>query len=206
MPLLELQLPVVVPRRPARRLRLRLGVLDGDAPFAVDAVLLHRHAVQVATVAGARSLGQAELLAGVVHALVLAHAGALAVVALGAQEQQPRAVDGPVPQVAVAAHAQRRRDHARVQQAKVPLHVDDLGVLRLPAPPLALLLPRLLGLGDAFRELAGAQSRGRALEGGRGGGERAAGGGRDGRGDGWLRESALDGREEPGGEASEIKK
>lgn len=164
----------MIPRHPRRRLRLRPGILDRNAIQGVHSRLIQRGAVQIPFLPRARSGRDPQLLHRPLDALPLAVQVGLALLALLAAEEQPGAVDGPVPQVAVAAHAQGRRDALRGEDGHVLEHVDDLGVaLGLGAlfAALALLL-LLVGLAAATFLVFGA----RRGEEGAGCGEGAAGG------------------------------
>lgn len=118
----------MVPSNARRGIRLGAGILDRHAVETVHALLLHRHAVQIALGPGAGTLGQTQGLARCAHALVLAHEGALALLALPPSEEQPAAVDGPVAEVTVARHAQRRGEATRRELGHELQHGDDLGV------------------------------------------------------------------------------
>lgn len=98
----------MVPSCRGRAVGLEPGVLDRDGIETPHALLLHGHTVQVALapVPGAGHLPQ--LLAGVEHARVHPHALPVRGLLLLAAEEQPGAVDGPVPQVPEAGHAERR--------------------------------------------------------------------------------------------------
>lgn len=104
-----LPLPVVIPRLVGRAIGLESRVLDRHGIQSPDALLLHRHPVQVSLVLAAGALGLPELLAGVVHGRVHPLPLPRDRVVLVAAEHHPRAVDRPVPQPALAGHPQGRR-------------------------------------------------------------------------------------------------
>lgn len=83
-------------------------VLDGDGAQVVHALLLESDAVEVSLAVETGARGLAELLAGVVDALVLTHELALVGLAGVALVEKPGAVNGPVTEVTVAGHAERR--------------------------------------------------------------------------------------------------
>lgn len=174
----------MVPGRRPRRLDQRPRVLDRHGLPLPHARLLHRLAEQPPLWPRAGPLQQPQRLAGVAHALLHAHhlpgAGLLA----PALPEHPRAVHDPVPQVALARHAQRgRRLRGRIQECH---HARDLGVqLRVReglAPPgegarrgRVELLGRGAAAGLGGLLLGVAAGGGLAGREGRGGGEGAGG-------------------------------
>ncbi|KAH7367000.1 hypothetical protein B0T11DRAFT_49634 [Plectosphaerella cucumerina] len=133
-------LPVVVPCNLGRCLSLHPRVLDRHSTEVVHALLLESDAVEVALAVEAGALGGAELLTGVVDALVLAHELALVSLAGLALVEEPGAVDSPVSEIAVASHAEGRGREA------VEVAAEDLdagAVLDARSGVLGLLLGRL---------------------------------------------------------------
>lgn len=99
----------MVPRLPGRCLALVARVLDRHGIGSVDALLLLSDTVQPPFLPGSGTSRGTELLVGGVHALLNAEKLPLAGLALLALEEEPGAVDGPVAEMAVTSHAQRRR-------------------------------------------------------------------------------------------------
>jgi hypothetical protein len=111
---------------------LEASILNRHSLGSPNTLLLHGHTVQIslASTSGANRLAQ--LLAGIVHALV--HAGALLLdgQVLLAAEQLPGAVDGPVAEVAQTGHAQRRgrgREHVLLEGADADVVLGALDLV-----------------------------------------------------------------------------
>lgn len=105
----HLPLPIVIPGLLRGSIRLKSRILNRHALKPIDALLLHRDAIQVSLAPAAGADGPAQLLAGVEHAGVHPAALLLDGLVLLAAEEHPGAVDGPVAEVALAGHAQGRR-------------------------------------------------------------------------------------------------
>jgi len=197
-------LPVVVPRRPGRGIRLRTRILDRYTIESIHALLLHRHAVQIALGPTSGSGSQSKCLARCAHTLLLLHQSELALLALLAAEHQPPAVNRPVPQVTVTRHAQRGRETAGRERREGLEEVDDLGVLRVASALVGA--PAFVGLASGLLDL-GLLVLGLGLVSG-GGGEVGCCGEASGRRrelGGEVHGRAGE-REETGGEASEIER
>lgn len=122
----------MVPGVGPRIFGLKASILNRHSLGSPNTLLLHSDAVQVTLASTGRPNRLAQLLAGVVHALV--HAGALArdSLVLVAAEQLPGAVDGPVAEVAQAGHAQRRgrgREHVLLEGADADVVLGALDLV-----------------------------------------------------------------------------
>jgi hypothetical protein len=104
-------LPIIVPPISRRGLGLHAGIFNREH-IGEDALLVHRHTEQLASIA---STG-AKLLTCILHALVLAHHLGLLLLALLGPEQLPGAVDGPVTKVTVTGEAERARSERVVKE------------------------------------------------------------------------------------------
>lgn len=92
----------MVPSLSSRRLSLHASILDRDH-IGKDTLLVHRHTEQLASITST----SAQLLACILHALILAHHLEFLLAALLGLEQLPGAVNGPVAKVTVTREAER---------------------------------------------------------------------------------------------------
>lgn len=120
----------MVPRLVGRAVGLKPRILDRYPVQAPDPLLLHSHPVEVTLAPLARTSHLPQLLASIVHPSVHPRPLLLYRLLLGPLEQQPRAVNGPMPEPPQTTHAQRRRrgrEHVLLENldASVELGPDD---------------------------------------------------------------------------------
>lgn len=99
----------MVPRFPRRAFGLISRILNWNSIDTVHALLFHRNSVEVSLATLARSNSFSQLFTSIVHAGVHAMSLLFDHFALLATEDLPRAVDGPMTEVAETSHSERRR-------------------------------------------------------------------------------------------------
>lgn len=104
-------LPVIVPSIRRWRIGLHASILNREH-ISEDTLLVHGDAEQLSSV----TRTGAQLLARILHALVLAHHLEFVLAALLSLEQLPRAVDGPVSEVTVAGEAEGTGSERMVEE------------------------------------------------------------------------------------------